>query len=154
MRLRIPKSVISILAAAAILAGCAADNSGQSSLEKAATALSDGNYAAAQKTCDGLMADSAAFDALSVAQLCSLAEMYVRIESEQQRDTHAVADVNDASAARCLSRARSIDSDSVDAFIGTLPRETAQRLTVINRVSTYLDIPRDSLAIDEPSDTL
>jgi len=117
-----------------------------------AGAMSDfnaGDYSRAQSACDRIMSDSACFNRLDVTQLCTLAELYVRLDSANIDSSASVAESNEAMAVRCLSRARSIDADSVEMFISSRPRERASRLAVINIVSTYLAIPRDSLVVED-----
>ena len=149
--MKFKKTTLILAISAAALAGCADTPTGSRSIEDAARHLDEGNIARSQAICDSLMADSSRLADLSVGQLCTLANMFLRLDSALHAAPETVADANDAMAARCLSRARAIDPDSVEAFIGSLPREAAARMAVINRVSTYLDIPRDSLAIEEPT---
>lgn len=110
-------------------------------LDEAAEQLSVGEYGKCQQLCDGIMADSTAFTGLSATQLCRLAEMYVSLPDEH--------DSNDGAAVRCLSRARSLASDSVAAFLSTVDRDKAARLYTLDRVGSYLEVPRDSLVSEE-----
>lgn len=110
-----------------------------------------GNYDGAIQAVDKIMADSLIFNELDVHDLCSLAQLCLRLDSVKHLEPEAVAEESDAIAARCLSRAGTLNADSVEMFIRNLPREQAMRLSVINRVSTYLTIPRDSLVVENDS---
>lgn len=131
------------------LAACTGSETVSEPIEQAQAFFEAGNYESVQKTCDRLMADSTQFMALDVTRLCGLAELYIRLDSARSESQSAVAETNEASAVRCLGRARQLDADSVDAFISSRPRERASRLAVINIVSTYLSIPRDSLVVED-----
>lgn len=111
---------------------------------KAAAALAAGNEKACQKACDDLLADTAAFNGLSATQLCRMAEMYVLLSGEPG--------ANDGAAVRCLNRARTLSTDSVDNFLSSCSPEGASQLTTLYYVGSYLEIPRDSLvgSEDEP----
>jgi len=105
--------------------------------------LERGDRHGAQVAVDRLLADTAAFDALTAGQLCRLSRALVRLSSPSE------VEANDASAARCLSRARSLAPDTVERFLQTVSGDDAARLAVLDRVGSYLGIPRDSLAIAE-----
>jgi hypothetical protein len=107
-------------------------------------AVGQENYDEAQTICDGVLADSTIYNHLTSSQLCMLASIYVRLDGDNE--------ANDASAARCLSRARNLATDSVSAFIASLPEDLAVRITILDRVGTYLGIPRDSLVSSEDLD--
>lgn len=107
------------------------------------------NFAASREIVDRLAADTTGLDTMSVADLCSLAALCVRLDSVGAPGSD---NTGEALAARCLIVARRQNPDSVEAFLHTLPRETAQLLGVIDRVATYLVIPRDSLVVE--SDTV
>jgi len=107
------------------------------------------DYGRCQKICDDIMADSVLFDKLNVRQLCTLAELYTLVDAAVNNKPTSMAGINDANAARCLGRARELNPDSVDIFLSEAPAESAVRLNVLNRVSTYLTIPRDSLAVED-----
>lgn len=147
MAMRTIAAVILTLAIAMTACVGAAPDSGH--VAQAQAYFEAGNYDGAQQACDRIMADSAAFTALDVAQLCNLAELYIRLDSARTDAGAALFEPNEASAVRCLGRARELDADSVDIFIGSCPRERASRLAVINIVSTYLAIPRDSLVVED-----
>lgn len=143
------KFCLCMLAAIAVL-GCTHDRTPAQTVADARIEYESLNYGRCQNLCDGLLADSAKFNELNVGQLCVLAELYTLLDSAANHNKPtSVADVNDANAARCLGRARQLDADSVDAFISRLPAEAATRLAVLNRVSTYLTIPRDSLVVED-----
>lgn len=138
----IQRIIIFILLGVALMAcGGSAGNGVQSAVEH----FDQGNYAGSRSIVDRLVADSAALDTMSVGSLCELAVLCLRLDSISDPVSDTSGQVF---AARCLSRARSIDADSVERFMRTLPRETAQSLTVIDRVATYLAIPRDSLVVE------
>lgn len=133
-----------IIAVCAALGLCACGTSGTTDAVDAVTAALDaGDCARAQSRADALLADSAAFSALSATQLCRLSRALVHIDPDGN------AEANDASAARCLTRARALQSDSVTEFLLSLSGEDAGRLAVLDRVGTYLEIPRDSLVGSE-----
>lgn len=133
-----------IIAACAALGLCACGNNTPADAVDAVTAALDaGDMTRAQSRADALLADSAAFSALSATQLCRLSRALVHIDPEGN------AEANDASAARCLARARALQSDSVTSFLLDLSGEDAGRLAVLDRVGTYLEIPRDSLVAAE-----
>lgn len=140
-----------IIAACAAIALCACTpQSPADAVDAVAAALDAGDTARAQSRADALLADSAAFSALSATQLCRLSRALVHIDPEGN------AEANDASAARCLTRARALQSDSVSEYLRNLSGEDAGRLAVLDRVGTYLEIPRDSLVASEDiaTDTL
>ena len=147
MAMRIIAAVTLGLAIA--MAACGGGATAAGPVAQAQADFEAGNYDGAQKACDRIMADSAGFTALDVAQLCTLAELYIWLDSARMDTGVAVVEPNEASAVRCLGRARELDADSVDAFIGSRPRDRASRLAVINIVSTYLAIPRDSLVVED-----
>ena len=141
---------IALIAVAAY--GCTSSGSSGETIDKACTYFDEGRYNRARTSVDSLMNDSAQFNELSVGSLCRLALLCLRLDSGDGSSKEHVAYIGDALAARCLTRAQEIDADSVDRFIRSLPREQASRLDVINSVSTYLSIPRDSLVVE--SDTI
>ncbi len=106
----------------------------------AADALIVGDTDRARQECDALLADSATFNSLSVNQLCRIAEILTALPDDQE--------ANDGAAVRCLSRARELNSDSVDAFLDTLRADT-RHLYTLDRVGSMLGIPRDELVADE-----
>lgn len=116
-------------------------------VSRAFDALELGDSTRAQADIDAIMADSAAFNALRVNELCTLALVYERLSATTENEA------NDASAARCLARARSLDADSITAFLYSLPGEDAGRLMVLDRVSSYMEMPRDSLVSAEDLET-
>ncbi len=143
--MKLPGAIILVI----VLAACSGGKGPMPPVAQAQADFEVGDYDRAQKICDRVMADSAGFRTLDVAQLCTLAELYIRLDSARIDALSAVAEPNEASAARCLGRARELSADSVDAFIASRPRERASRLAVINIVSTYLAIPRDSLVVED-----
>lgn len=143
--------IIALLVAAA-LGSCSSQGSVSDTVDKAVISFEEGRYDKAQSIVDNLVNDSLSFNELSVNSLCRLAQLCIRLDSADAESQKHVADEGDAVAARCLGRAHTLDADSVEAFINSLPREEATRLAVINRVSTYLNIPRDSLVVE--SDTI
>ena len=93
----------------------------------------------------GATADSAAFATLNAAQLCRMAAIYVSLTADR--------DANDGMAVRCINRARTLSADTVEAFIQAQNGDLAHDLRTIERVGSYLDIPRDSLVGIEDSYT-
>ncbi len=140
---------IAVAVAAATVMWCCSDrHTPAQTVADARAEYENMNYDRCQTICDNLVADSANFVKLDVRQLCNLAELYILLDVVANGDKPAtVADINDANAARCLGRARELNADSVDAFINELSAESAARLSVLNRVSAYLTIPRDSLVV-------
>lgn len=110
---------------------------------EASDALERGDNDRAQAYADAIVSDSTVFATLEAGQLCRLARVLVRLSSGTDNES------NDASAARCLARARTLQSDTVTAFLYSLPGEDAGRLMVLDRVGTYMEIPRDSLVSAE-----
>ncbi len=141
---------ILIIAAALtmILYGCASTPSSSETVDKAYLSFDKGHYGNARSIIDSLVNDSAVFNELSVNSLCRLAQLCIRLDSVNGGDSNPEADEDDAMAARYLGRAHDLDADSVDTFIRSLSREQASRLAIINSVSTYLSIPRDSLVVE------
>ncbi len=136
-----------------MMAACAGGSSADDPVGKIAITYERGDVRGAARDAERLLADSAAFNSLSAMQLCRLSELFVQLsETESRTDI----DANDAMAARCLTRARAIGSDSVAAFLASRSGEMAGRLIVLDQVGTFLDTPRDSLVSSEdlPSDTL
>lgn len=103
----------------------------------------------ARKTLETAVGDSARFESLDSRRLCQAANLSLLIDSALAAGTGHEGAEADAVAARCLARARQLNADTVDAYIARLPHEQALRLAVIDRVSTYLAIPRDSLVVEE-----
>lgn len=136
----------------ALFAGCSSKNIPGDTVAKAINCFEEGRYNKSRAIVDTLVGDSAGFNELSVNSLCLLAQLCLKLDSVDAEKTELVADEGDAIATRCLGRAHTLDADSVDAFISSLPHEEAARLAVLNRVSTYLTIPRDSLVVE--SDTI
>lgn len=135
--------LIIITLAAALATSCGGTGSG---VENALSAYSAGDTGRAQRDADAVMADTAAFNALSVSELCRLAELYASLPGDQE--------TNDASAVRCLGRARKIDNDSVDAFLAELRTEPGRHLRTLDNVGAYLSMPLDSLFTeDAPADS-
>lgn len=130
--------LIIITLAALLAAGCADSHSDRVTV--AADALAVGDTERARQECDALLADSTAFNTLSVNQLCRMAEVLIAIPDNQE--------ANDGAAVRCLSRARVLNSDSVDAFLDTLRADT-RHLYTLDRVGSMLTIPRDELVVEE-----
>ena len=108
-----------------------------------------GNYAGSREIVARLTADTTALDTMPVGELCRLAALCLRLDSVA---APCADNPGEALAAKCLVAARRQNPDSVEAFLRSLPRETAQSLSVIDRVATYLTIPRDSLVVE--GDTL
>lgn len=142
--------IVAILGA--VFTGCSSKNTPGATVDKAISRFEDGQYNKSRAIVDTLVNDSVRFNELSVTSLCRLAQLCLRLDSADAEKADRLADEGDAVAARCLGRAHKLDADSVDAFINSLPREEAARLAVLNRVSTYLTIPRDSLVVE--SDTI
>lgn len=128
---------------AAIAAACSSSQTDVSPVDAAVEALDHGDRERAQSCADAIMADSAGFASLDARGLCTLAHVLVRLTADTDNEA------NDASATRCLTRARSLAPDSVTAFIYSLPGEDASRLMVLDRVGAYLEMPRDSLVPEE-----
>ena len=143
------KPLCILVAIVAMLAGAASCGSGAEADSVAAIILQldRGDRQGAQRGAERLMADSAAFASLGSGSLCLLSRALVRMSNSQE------AGANEASAARCLARARQLSADSVDQFLQSLTGDDAGRLMVLDRVGTYLEIPRDSLAREEGVDT-
>lgn len=142
------KTIMAAALAACALWSCTGERTPAQSVADARIEYESLNYGRCQQICDDILADSAKFDRLDVRQLCNLAELYVLIDAAvSNNNPTTVADVNDANATRCLARARALNADSVEIYIGDLPVEAATRLSVLNRVSSYLTIPRDSLVV-------
>lgn len=94
-----------------------------------------------RKLCDDILADSSAFSKLQVSDLCTLSELYITMPGN--------SDESDVEAARCIARARDINPDSVDMYVANYASEVAQRMYVLDRVGSYLEIPRDSLSVED-----
>ncbi|MDO4319255.1 MAG: hypothetical protein Q4C34_01650 [Bacteroidales bacterium] len=127
----------------AVAAACSTSSSSETAVSEAVDAMEHGDRDRAQACVDAVMADSAGFASLDARQLCTLARVLVQLTADTDNES------NDASAARCLARARSLAPDSVTAFLYSLPGEDAGRLMVLDRVGSYLEMPRDSLVSAE-----
>lgn len=129
---------------------CGGHGDSAAALESVDDALIRGDRRRAQECAESLLGDSAAFAALSPRQLCHLSQLLVNMSDANE------VEANDASAARCLARARQLAPDTVAAFLASLSGDDAVRLVVLDRVGTYLEIPRDSLvtADEAAADTL
>lgn len=128
----------------AIAAASCGSPAGEDPVEKAAAALASGDEKGCQKACDALLTDTAAFNRLSAVQLCRLAELFVLLPGDPE--------ANDGAAVRCLNRARTLDTDSVDSYLSSCSTEGSAHLMTLDFVGAYLEMPRDSLvgAEDEP----
>lgn len=125
---------------------CSCVKSNDDPVTKAEDAYANGDYEYALRQAESIVSDSAVFNSLNAIQLCRLSELYVNFSDN---DEIAEIDANDASAARCLTRARALQSDSVTAFLQSRSGEMAGRLIVLDQVGVYLDTPRDSLVSSE-----
>lgn len=132
--------------------GCSKHRSASETVELAYEQFDRGKYERCKAIVDSILDDSADFNTLPVSSLCTLAELCIRLDSVDNKEIGLRADEGDAQAARCLGRACELDADSVEAFIRQQPAEKAQRLALIQRVSSYLATPRDSLMVE--SDTI
>ena len=94
------------LGLAIAMAACGGGATAAGPVAQAQADFEAGNYDGVQKACDRIMADSADFAVLDVAQLCTLAELYIRLDSARMDAGEAVVEPNEASAVRCLGRAR------------------------------------------------
>lgn len=131
---------ILLTALAVVLSGCGSADSDP--VERASAAVEAGDDQRAQHDIDHLLADTVSFDALTVSQLCRLALVCVTIDGNQE--------ANDGAAVRCLNRARSLDSDSVDMFLSKIAIEPeGGHLYTLDRVGAYLEIPREELVAAE-----
>ncbi len=127
----------------AMLLGSCGAPVGSDTVGRITSELDRGDRHGAQRDAERLLADSAAFAALTPGQLCELSRALVRLSSPSE------VEANDASAARCLARARQLAPDTVEHFLRSVTGEDAGRLMVLDRVGSYLEIPRDSLVIEE-----
>lgn len=135
--------IIIALLAAVLAAACG--TSPQSRFVTAVEAFETGDTARCVREFNSLTADSAAFATLNAAQLCRMAAIYVSLTADR--------DANDGMAVRCINRARTLSADTVEAFIQAQNGDLAHDLRTIERVGSYLDIPRDSLVGIEDSYT-
>lgn len=127
-----------------LMVACASPSPGNQ-VDDAIRCCNDHDFARSREIVDRLMADSAALDTMSVDHLCRLASLCLQLDSVGDS---APDNSGEALAARCLGVARHIDSDSVELYLHSIPREQAMRLSVIDRVASYLAIPRDSLVVE------
>lgn len=134
----IARFVLSLLTAACLIS-CSGSGS---RVEEASSSFQNGDYTRSREIVDHLAADSAALSAMSVAELCEMASLCLRIDSVSESTG------GEALAVLFLGMARRQDSDSVEMYLRSLPRDAAQSLSVIDRVATYLSIPRDSLVVE------
>ncbi len=125
---------------AAILSACSSASIDEQ-MANASVQFATGDLEGCSSTCNEILSDSVAFNSLSVEQLCKLSEILISLEGDLE--------ANDASAARCLSRARSLNADSVEMFISSASQDVSYHLAVLDRVGAYLGIPRDSLVSTE-----
>ncbi len=137
------RRLLSIIGLCILLWACGPIGAADGAVGEIAVALGAGDTAGAQKAADALLSDTTAFNALSAGQLCRLSQLLVRIDPDKETED------NDAYAARCLARARALSPDTVVAFLRSLSGDDAGRLMVLDRVGTYLEIPRDSLVSAE-----
>lgn len=135
-------AIILTVATLMIAAGCTRA-AGDDPVARAESEAAAGDVAAAQRMCDALLSDTAAFNALSAGQLCRLAGLFVSLQGDQE--------ANDGAACRCLSRARTLDNDSVDIFLRTLDSDAALHLLTLDNVGAYLDMPREQLVTESDS---
>ena len=129
-----------IIALATIVAACA-DKSPSTRVADAVAARQMGDNAECLALCDGLLADSAAFNELTANELCTVAEIYATVGNDPE--------TADAQATRCIHRARTIAPDSVTAFLLECPTDVSVHLYTLINVGASLDMPRDSLLRDD-----
>lgn len=138
--------IITILSFVVMLLCLCACGSAGAPVDNAVAAVEVGDNAAAQRICDDLLADSVAFNDLDAVALCRVARVLMTV---------ADSDANIAAAVKCLNRARSLDDAAVDAFIDSIPADIATILHTLDRVGTYLNIPRENLVVeDAPNDSI
>ena len=150
--MRLLLKILLILIVPLVAAGCSKKRTAEGTVEMAFQQFDKGHYDRCRVIVDSILADSADFESLSVKSLCGLADLCIRLDSVDNKEIGLRADEGDAQAARCLGRASELAPDSVEAFIKMQPTEKAQRLAIIQRVSSYLATPRDSLMVE--SDTI
>lgn len=126
------------------MAACGGKLTDGDMVDNAVQLCEDGDYNGSRLIVDALAGDSAALDTMSVGNLCRLAALCLRLDSVAAPGEEA----GEAMAARCMVVARNHNADSVDVCLSSMPREDAMRLGVIDRVATYLVIPRDSLVVE------
>lgn len=137
------KYITCIIIALCVITGSVSCTGGKDTdpVERVAAMLRNGNAEDAQRDCDRLLADTTAFNALSAGQLCRLALVFVSFTGDQES--------NDGAAVRCLNRARSLNNDSVESFLLELNDVYGGHLVTLDRVGTYLEIPREELVSAE-----
>ena len=134
------KLLILLISALFMLSACSAP-AAQDKVSDAVTEFGIGNLDRCNKICNEILADSATLDALSVGQLCTLSQLFVRLNGD--------IEANDAQATLCLSRATRLAPDSVEEFIKSQSAEVSERLITLRRVDSYMAIHRDSLIIND-----
>ena len=139
------------LIAAAALVSCSDAVTPAQRLTDARIELDARDYDSARDILDRLLADSLAMNTMNVKQLVTAAQLYATMALVED---NSASEADEASAARCLTRARDIDPDSVDSYVNTLAAEAANHLRTISAVSTYLNIHRDSLITTEEPDSV
>lgn len=130
-----------IIITLAIVAASCADKSPSARVADAVAAREMGNNAECLAVCDGLLADSTTFNQLTANELCTVAELYATAAADPE--------TADAQATRCIHRARTIDPDSVSAYLHKCPTDVSMHLYTLINVGASLDMPRDSLLLDD-----
>lgn len=144
-------SILTCILCAAVAVSCTKEYSPAQALTDARIELDDRNFTSARDILDRLMADSTKMSSMNVKQLVTAAQLYTTMAMQ---DSDSSSETDEASAARCLTRARDIDPDSVDEYVNSLAAEAAHHLRTISAVSTYLNANRDSLVTDEEPDSV
>lgn len=139
--MRLPHILTALTGAAVMLLLAACGASPAEKVARATEAMRLDDFESAQRYSHEVAGDSASLGTLSVSQLCELANVLVRLPES--------SDVNDGLAVKCLNKARSISVDSVEAFLSTCSPDEAMRLSTLNQVGAYLEMPRGDLMVED-----
>ncbi len=138
---RVIKTILSTLTVFAVTA-CAGGDNKTAALTEAQRAADAGDFTEAVSICNNLMT-SADTASLTAGDYCDVAMIYA-LAADNDFDR----DANIAVAARWFERANTISSDSVKAFLGTVPPEQMSIIKQLEQLTQNRGI--DFSAIEDP----
>ncbi len=129
-----------------LLAGSCSDDRIGESLDSADSAMDNNDFDMAQKICNSV-SDRDSLADLNTVQLCRLSILYMQLAE------HGDEDVNVAWAMKCYHKAMSEQSDSAQAYYGSLPVERVKFVHMMSSLNRSLASPRDFF-IEEMTDSV
>lgn len=121
--------VISVIVLTLAAVSCRGSKDDYPALDKAEEAYAVGLYSEAQSIADSLMLKSP--DMLGVNELCRISLLFARLG-----DNNGNIDSNTAMAARALSAAFDLDSDSTVSYLGGIALDDRARMAIVAALTT------------------